>query len=370
MRLQLQLMARELGTNLIRPFKPSFRAFILSFRVKRGISILALLFLCSCSSGPLENEKQIKLGYLLNMTHAVPIVGIESGIFEDLESYHFLSGGYLLNALMTGQVNVAYIGPGPYINAISKGVDLDLLDFASSAANSLIVSEEFDPQKPYVIKKIAVPQLGNTQDLLAKMLLSRMKKHQKHTKTMLAEIQQLAGSKEGIQLAGDIDFLPIAPPEIEMAFYTGGIDAALVTEPWGTILEAKGLNNISAMLEAGPVSLVDELEGIVDTTMRNELRHINKYPAALLVVKRDFYKNNKKLVEEFAIAQEVVKEFIQEEKEKAVWVIKDHLEKKIKSHFAPEFLLASFNKVEFSQEPDSKWLEELAAVSVSAKYIR
>ncbi len=335
----------------------------------RTALFLLVFFQSSCSVNK-KPENKIKLGYLLNMTHAVPMVGIESGVFEDIESYHFLSGGYLLNALMTGQVNTAYIGPGPYINAIAKGFELEILDFASSAANSLILAEHFDPEKPYLIKRIAVPQLGNTQDLLAKMLAMRMMQHQKHTSTMPGEMQAVAASSSGVQLAPKLEFIAISPPELEMAFYTGDIDAALVTEPWGTILEAKGLYNLSNMIAAGPVSLVDELDGIIDTTMRNELKHLNRYPAALLVTKRDFYNDNKELIENFSVSQQVVKEFIQSEKEKSVWVIKDHLEKKIKSHFAPEFLLASFDKVEFFDEPSTNWLEDLAAVSISAKYIR
>ncbi len=89
------------------------------WRAKITTILLLVIFATACSKAP-EKTKDLKLGYLLNMTHAVPIVGIETQAFSDVKAQHFLTGTNVVDALITGNVDLAYFGPGPWINAVSK----------------------------------------------------------------------------------------------------------------------------------------------------------------------------------------------------------------------------------------------------------
>lgn len=325
--------------------------------------------LSSCANTRIQKVDNLRLGYLLNMTHAVPIVGLETGSFTDTEGQFFMSGGYLLNALLTNNVDIAYVGPGPYLNALNKGVKLKLLALSSVGANSLILAEDYDPKKTYEIKKLAVPQLGNTQDLLAKILMKKISARNNRVKMFSKDMKDLVGS-EKIRVSKKLDYIPVSPAELETAFYTKAIDSALVAEPWGTLLESKGLVNISTHLSFGPRDMVEELDGANDNGLKDILKLINDYPAAVLVVKEEFYEVNKELVEKFIEEQDMVLSAIQGKEQVAVSIVKTHLEDKTKKGFGTSFLASSFSKVKFSNDLDKTKLQDLANIAREVKYFR
>lgn len=333
------------------------------------MTLILVLTLSSCAKTQVQKVDHLRLGYLLNMTHAVPIVGLETESFTETEGQFFMSGGYLLNALLTNNVDIAYIGPGPYLNALNKGVKLKLLAVSSIGANSLILAENYDLKETYVIKKLAVPQLGNTQDLLAKILVKKISARNNRVKMFSKEMKDLIDS-EKIRISKKLDYIPVSPAELEMAFYTKAIDSALVAEPWGTMLESKGLVNLSTHLSFGPRDMVEELDGAGDNGLKDTLKLINKYPATLLVVKEEFYKVNQARVDTFVIEQNEVLAAIQEESNSAVALVKSHLENKTKKSFGEAFLLSSFSKVKFSDKLDKTRLQELANIAREVKYFR
>ena len=335
--------------------------------LKTIILAMAVFLLSSCANTQIREVDHLRLGYLLNMTHAVPIVGLETKSFKETEGQFFMSGGYLLNALLTNNVDIAYIGPGPYLNALNKGVKLKLLALSAIGANSLILSENYDPSKTYKIRKLAVPQLGNTQDLLAKILVKKISARNNRAKIFSSEMKEL---KRSIKISKKLDYIPVNPAELEMAFYTEAIDAALVAEPWGTLLESKGLINLATCLSFGPRNIVEELDAVNDNGLRDTLKLINNYPAALLVVKEEFYQMNKARVDNFMAEQNEILAAIQVKADSAVTVIKAHLEDKTKKSFGEAFLASSFSKVKFSDHLDKSKLEDLAQIAREVKYFR
>jgi NitT/TauT family transport system substrate-binding protein len=220
---------------------------------------LFLVFILVNSSCNLNNQvnssSKIRMGYLLNITHAVPMILLEQSDFKDkLETYHFSAGGYLLNNLLTKNLDLAFIGPGPYLTAIDKGFKLKLLGAYAYGANVFVISKDvLDKSKDHIKDlKIAIPQFGNTQDLLAKLYLKDLAQ----------------------------DFYAISPAELEFAFHNKSIDATLVTEPWGSMLLDKGYVDGAKIFP-------------------HKLKQINQYPTTLLVVREEYYEANKELVDEF-----------------------------------------------------------------------
>lgn len=302
------------------------------------VAFILLIFLCTaCNSTKELKTNKIRLGYLLNITHAVPIVGIESGKFSNIEPYHFAAGGTLLSSLISKNLDLAYIGPGPVINALAKRIDIEILSASAYGANSFILARESQTQnKNFIIKKIAVPQFGNTQDLLAKMLVSEIKSG-KFTNKDLNELN----------FAEEIEYIAVNPAELETAFFIGNIDAALVSEPWGTLLEAKGFTNANQLLA-----------------------HINSYPTTLLVVRKEFYASHKAEIERFLEADAEIKSLLINQKATTIQLIKKQLEEKTKKKFEDQMLITSLNKVVFSKDLDKQKLNELSQIAFDAKYFR
>ena len=336
-----------------------------------GMTMLCLsLSLTSCSKRmEVTKVDKLRLGYLLNMTHAVPIVGLEAGKFTKTESLSFTSGGYLLDALLTHNLDLGYIGPGPYINALSKGVKLKLLKLSCIGGNSLILPRYYEADKGFNIKKIAVPQWGNTQDLLAKILVNHLQDQAKRYEASHPQIKSLM-ELPLISFDKKLQYIPIHPAELEMAFFTGSIDAALVAEPWGTLLASKGMINLTELAERPPHGLVEELEGSENAFIYDQLNFINKFPTTLLVVDSAFYKVNKDLVDNFVKEQDQVLQYLQTNEAESIRLIQAHLQRMTKKEMKYDFLLSSFKKVIFTEVLNQDRLEDLIQVSFRAKYIR
>jgi NitT/TauT family transport system substrate-binding protein len=312
---------------------------------------------------------KLRLGYLLNMTHAVPIVGLESGKFTKTESLSFTSGGYLLDALLTHNLDLGYIGPGPYINALSKGVKLKLLKVSCIGGNSLILPSYYETDKKFNIKKIAVPQWGNTQDLLAKILVNHLQDQAKRYEASHPQIQSLMDLPL-ISFDKKLQYIPIHPAELEMAFFTASIDAALVAEPWGTLLASKGMINLTDLADNPPSGLIEELEGSPNAFIYDQLKFINQFPTTLLVVDSAFYKVNKDLVDNFVKEQDQILKYLQTNEAESISLIQKHLVRMTKKDMKYDFLLASFKKVIFTETLDQDRFDDLIKVSFRAKYLR
>lgn len=187
------------------------------------------------SSGPVE----LRLGYFPNVTHAQAIVGVDQGIFAQalgddvkLSTKTFNAGPAAVEALFSDAIDITYIGPGPATNAYAKSKGKAVRVIAGAAANgaALVVKPSITSVEQLKGKKIASPQLGNTQDIALRHFLK-----EKGLKT----------NKDG---GGDVSILPQENSQTLQTFIDGSIDGAWVPEPWAYRLQA----------EAGGKVLVDE----------------------------------------------------------------------------------------------------------------
>src|SRR2546423_8066496 len=79
---------------------------------------------------PASADEPVRVGYFPNLTHAVAIVGLEQGFFAKalgsevaIDPKVFNAGPAEMEALLAGEIDVGYIGPGPAITGFvrSKG---------------------------------------------------------------------------------------------------------------------------------------------------------------------------------------------------------------------------------------------------------
>ena len=195
-----------------------------------GIILLSVLGI-SLSSSETTHENKLRIAYFPNIGHAIPVVGIEHGIFAEylgddvaIETRVFDSGPQAIEALFANSVDVAYVGPGPAINGFlnSENNNIKILAGAASGGASFIVhpDSEINSASDFAGKKIAAPQIGNTQDVSLRHYLSE---------------NGLKPAEKG----GSVVVYNIANPDIYTLFVKGEIDGAWVAEPWATILETE-----------------------------------------------------------------------------------------------------------------------------------
>ncbi|MGA9564752.1 MAG: ABC transporter substrate-binding protein [Candidatus Korobacteraceae bacterium] len=187
-----------------------------------------VLFAGSCGFG----QTVIRVGAFPNITHPQAMVGKANGWFEKamgpnvkIEWKSFNAGPSAIEALYAGAIDMTYIGPNPTISGYvrSEGQALKVVSGAASGGASLVVRSNAGISKPedFHGKRVASPQLGNTQDVA---LRAWLKSH---------------GMKP-TDKGGDVKVLPLANPDQLTLFLKEELDAAWAPEPWATRLIQEG----------------------------------------------------------------------------------------------------------------------------------
>ena len=193
-----------------------------------GIILLSALGIV-LNSDDTASENKIRIAYFPNIGHTIPIVGMEKGFFKkslgddvQIETRVFDSGPQAIESLFANSIDLAYVGPGPAITGFlnSENHNVKILAGAASGGASFIVhpNSKILLASDFAGKKIAAPQIGNTQDV--------------SLRSYLAE-NGLKPSDKG----GSVTIYNIPNPDIYTLFVKGDIDGAWVAEPWATILE-------------------------------------------------------------------------------------------------------------------------------------
>ncbi|GHE01333.1 aliphatic sulfonate ABC transporter substrate-binding protein [Streptomyces alanosinicus] len=220
--------------------------------IRRGLAVAAalpLLTLAACGYGSdakndtsdakiaagakkIDGLDSVKIGYFGNLTHATALVGNQKGFFQkDLGATKadyqlFNAGPSEIEALNSGSIDIGWIGPSPAINGFTKsnGKNLRIIGGSASGGVKLVV----DPKKIKSLqdvkgKKIATPQLGNTQDV-----------------AFLNWVAEQGWKVDAQSGKGDVSVVRTDNKVTPDAFKSGSIDGAWVPEPTASKLVAEG----------------------------------------------------------------------------------------------------------------------------------
>ena len=117
----------------------------------------------------------VRIGFFANVTHAPALVAAQLRLFEAflgkdgtaVEYTVFNAGPAEIEAMKGGAIDVGYIGPNPSISGYTStgGTLLRVVSGATSGGAQLVVKPGINSVADLKGKKIATPQLGNTQDV-------------------------------------------------------------------------------------------------------------------------------------------------------------------------------------------------------------
>ncbi|MDQ0793185.1 aliphatic sulfonate ABC transporter substrate-binding protein [Streptomyces sp. B1I3] len=174
----------------------------------------------------------VKIGYFPNLTHATALVGIQEGLIAKelggttIKPSTFNAGPSEIEALNARSIDIGFIGPSPSINgyAKSEGKSLRIIGGSASGGVKLVV----DPKKIKNLddlkgRRIATPQLGNTQDV-----------------AFLNWISEQGWKVDAQSGKGDVSVVRSDNKVTPDAFKAGSLDGAWVPEPTASKLVAEG----------------------------------------------------------------------------------------------------------------------------------
>lgn len=227
----------------------------------------------------------IRVGHFPNLLHAQALVARAmgrngNGWFESrlgealgrpvkLEWFTYNAGPSAMEALLTRNIDFSYVGPNPAVNAFvrSGSVGVSVVSAAAYGGAALVVHPDLAKAKPedFRGKKLASPQLGNTQDVALRSWL-------------------IQNGFNVTQTGGDVTVVPVANPDQLTLMQRGDIDGAWTVEPWASRLE----------IDAGAVPYLEDKESL----------------AAVLTVSSEYGQANSATVAAFVKAHEALTDWI------------------------------------------------------------
>src|SRR5439155_9267578 len=162
-------------------------------RVTTAAMIAAALLLAGCSSssssssGSTSNTNAggsspvtVRLGFLSNITHAPALTAMKEGFFTKalgsagtLKATAFSAGTEETTAILSGQLDAAYVGPNPAITAWQKSSDIQIISGVATGGASIVVKKGITSAAQLKGKSLATPSLGNTQDVALRYWLKQ-----------------------------------------------------------------------------------------------------------------------------------------------------------------------------------------------------
>jgi NitT/TauT family transport system substrate-binding protein len=134
------------------------------------------------SSGSTDPAVTVRLGFLENITHSSALVALKEGYFTKalgsagtVTPTAFSTGTEETTALLAGQLDAAYVGPNPAINAWQKsgGTAIKIVSGAATGGASVVVAKGITSAAQLKGKTLATPSLGNTQDVALRYWLKQ-----------------------------------------------------------------------------------------------------------------------------------------------------------------------------------------------------
>src|SRR6266513_6013209 len=272
-------------------------------------TLVLSILLAGLISSSVSGETKIRVGHFPNITHAQGVIAHAlsrqgKGWFEQrlgsdtkIEWFVYNAGPSAMEAIFARSIDLTYVGSGPALNAYTKsnGEEIRLIAGAANGGSGLIVQpdENLKAAADFRGKKIATPQLGNTQDISCRAWLT-------------------AGGLKITQLAGDAYVIPTQNPDQLSLFKAKRIDAVWTVEPWLTRLEQ----------EASGKVIVEEKE----------------VPTTILVSSVKFLNQQHELAKKFAQAHAELTDWITKNPEEAQRLIKAELLEETKSDMSPQLI--------------------------------
>jgi NitT/TauT family transport system substrate-binding protein len=159
------------------------------------------------------------------LTHTPALLLKEEPFPFPVKFIPFSAGPSALQAFLAGELDLLYVGPAPIIHLATRSKKDRLRIIGGSTmggAGFIGKGDSFPPSKvSFSGKKIAIPELGNTQDSSLRFYLLQ------HNLT-----------------ERDVKIFPLSTAEILTTLRRGEIDGAWIVEPWLTILKKEGAGTI------------------------------------------------------------------------------------------------------------------------------
>ncbi|HEY3877681.1 MAG TPA: ABC transporter substrate-binding protein [Trebonia sp.] len=270
----------------------------------------------------------VRLGYLANITHAPALIAVKNGYFtkdlgsNTLKTTVFSSGTQETTAILAGQIDAAYVGPNPAINAFQKsnGTAVKVISGVATGGASIVVQPSVSAASALKGKSLATPSLGNTQDVAVRYWLKQ---------------QGLTTSTTG---GGDVAIKPTSPNSASvLEFKSGQIAGASEPSPY----------DIEMVQDGGKVLVTEP--GV----------------STVMVVTQSFLAAHPDVVNDLLKANVQALDYIKSDPTGAATAANDELAAYTGKPLSAKVLTPAFKEITFTADPDEASFTQDAQQAVS-----
>ncbi len=283
----------------------------------------------------------LRVGHFPNITHVQALVAHHlsrqgKGWFEarlgpdvKLEWFVYNAGPSAMEAIFANSIDLTYVGPSPAINAYAKarGADIRIVSGAANGGAALVIQPDLavTTAADFRGRKIATPQLGNTQDVSARAWLS-------------------TGGLKITQTGGDAQVLPTANPDQLSLFKQKQLDAVWTVEPWVSRLETEAQGKV----------LVEETDAVT----------------TVLVSGVKFLEARRELVAKFVAAHRELTEWIAAHPGEAQAMVRAEIGAEMRAPIAPELVERAWKRIVLTNDVTRAQLDKFVASAQAVGFLR
>jgi NitT/TauT family transport system substrate-binding protein len=272
----------------------------------------------------------LRLGHFPHVTHAQALVarGLErrgdrrfaEAFGGPVAWYVFPGGPSAMEAVLAGALDVTYVGPNPAINAYlrSEGAEVRVVAGAARGGAGLVVRRGSGLRTPadFRGRRLATPQLGNTQDVACRAWLAD-------------------GGLHVTMTGGDASVVPVANPDQLGLFSDGTVAGVWTVEPWIARLEELAQGEL----------LVEETDAIT----------------TVLVTSRGLLEGSREEARRLVAAHEAITAWILAHPEEAQALVAEEIRALTGRALPPAILARAWPRLRFGTAVDAAGFERLVA---------
>jgi NitT/TauT family transport system substrate-binding protein len=301
----------------------------------------AIVLMLALATAAIAQGTTIRVGHFPNVTHAHGLVAHNftrqgKGWFEQrlgpdvrIEWFVYNAGPSAMEAIFANSIDLTYVGPNPALNAYSKsrGEEIRIVAGSANGGAALVVQPNsgLETAADFRGKKMATPQLGNTQDVSARAWLA-------------------TGGLKITQTGGDAHVLPTANADQLALFKQKQLDAVWTVEPWVSRLE----------LEADGKVLLEE-PGAVTTVLVSSVK---------------FLGTQRELARKFVAAHRELTEWIKNNPHETQRMVRDELAAETRAVLPPELVARAWGRIIVTSDVTRDALEKFVASAQTVGFLR
>ncbi|WP_406656480.1 ABC transporter substrate-binding protein [Methanolobus sp. ZRKC2] len=140
---------------------------------------------------------------------------------ETIDDKVFPTGAPEMQAMLSGEIDVAYVGAAPVISALASGLDAKIVAAVQTQGSDVVLRTELPYESPEDLKglKIATFPPGTIQDTLLRNWLA----------------------ENNVDPDADVTIVPMGPGDAMTAISANQVDAVFLPHPAPTLIEEEGV---------------------------------------------------------------------------------------------------------------------------------